>query len=413
LDAGAFVDLVAEEANEHMTPLHFAVSAGHKEAFFLLLDHGADPHAVASYYAGAIVHYACQQADPGFLERLLREAVNVDQNGGNKGTPLQVACEKGNLQVVELLLQNRANVNLKDSFGKTPLNAALEQDHTDVAQRLLAAGADLMPDLPSKKQPLYVASMRGNETIVREIIAKAEQMHHDITEHIAASIAAVAYGKETISYIDTKRHPWTHKTLESQEWRRRDWHQGHIQVLRLLLEANPIACLANRSDFFSKLNPLTLAISRRNDLAIGGHSYLENMRNLKKIIQILIEDGALLDETDGLGETPLVLAAKAGRCEILNLLLDGGASVDYPDAEGQTALWWGVHNGDQYVVIELLKRGADPRRRNNAGQSAFGIAQKWEKYRHSHACQHQGFVETLKHIENYAAGREEPVVQAD
>jgi len=84
--------------------------------------------------------------------------------------------------------------------------------------------------------------------------------------------------------------------------------------------------------------------------------------------QALLESACAVD-TVIFGNTPLMLAARAGELDILTYLLQHGADVNYQKpadgdvgtAEvGQTALWYAVAEGDPAIVARLLDHGADP-----------------------------------------------------
>lgn len=61
---------------------------------------------------------------------------------------------------------------------------------------------------------------------------------------------------------------------------------------------------------------------------------------------------------DGLGQTPLSLAAESGREEVMKLLLHAGADVDVLDWIGETALSLSTTNGDVDIVRLLQQSGA-------------------------------------------------------
>ena len=84
---------------------------------------------------------------------------------------------------------------------------------------------------------------------------------------------------------------------------------------------------------------------------------------------------------DKLGITPLHRAAALGSIPMVTLFLDTKASsdstrpaagIDASDNEGMTALMHAAAECHGDVVILLLKRGADPTRRDKSGSSALG-----------------------------------------
>ncbi len=79
------------------------------------------------------------------LSLFLRLGVNVNEEGGSFGTPLQVAANNGNSEQVRLLLNYGARVttNVPESRCGTALHAAVASDSFGVVQMLLDKGADL------------------------------------------------------------------------------------------------------------------------------------------------------------------------------------------------------------------------------------------------------------------------------
>ncbi len=90
IERGAEMNLVARNANTHVTPLHSAAAGGHSGIVKLLLEHGADP--------------------------------NAAQDGGF--TPLHSAAQNDDRESVEALLEAGADPSLANDDGKTPADLA-------------------------------------------------------------------------------------------------------------------------------------------------------------------------------------------------------------------------------------------------------------------------------------------------
>lgn len=69
------------------------------------------------------------------------------------------------------------------------------------------------------------------------------------------------------------------------------------------------------------------------------------------------------------GRTALILAAAGGHAEVINMLLAEGARVNDRDSAEQTALNWAAMRGRIEIVDALLDNGADINTRNNDGVS--------------------------------------------
>jgi len=80
------------------------------------------------------------------------------------------------------------------------------------------------------------------------------------------------------------------------------------------------------------------------------------------------------DMHDLSGGTPLMLASRQGRLDLINGLLDHGADIDAMNAYGQTALMFAADVGDVRVVRLLLSRGARVDAQDSQGKTALHFA---------------------------------------
>lgn len=91
-------------------------------------------------------------------------------------------------------------------------------------------------------------------------------------------------------------------------------------------------------------------------------------------LDMLVRAGAEVDAVDGLGRTPLHLAAADGRVERVHELLRLGASVFKSDAAGRTALHLAAQGSSIEVVDALLAAGAPRSARDHEGRTARDLA---------------------------------------
>lgn len=125
------------------------------------------------------------------------------------------------------------------------------------------------------------------------------------------------------------------------------------------------------SDFFS-----TLQRAARPSLV--GESYLHTLAREgdSLTMELLLADGAAVDQADAQGNRPLHEAARCGHMNVVLLLLDHGARCDSPtDPLGISPLMLAVDNGQHDIARLLLRRGASISARGRLnGQGVLHLA---------------------------------------
>lgn len=92
-------------------------------------------------------------------------------------------------------------------------------------------------------------------------------------------------------------------------------------------------------------------------------------------MQYLLQHKADPNIRDAKGNTPLMLAAMAGRDDLVELLLTYKANPNLANGAGQTALILAVNARNEAIARTLLAKGADPDQTDNmAGLSARDYA---------------------------------------
>lgn len=117
--------------------------------------------------------------------------------------------------------------------------------------------------------------------------------------------------------------------------------------------------------------PLLYAIER----LIGWHAHKEN---IEKIVSILIEQGASLESTDPQGNTPLLKCCAnfdySYLAVLAKTLLERGADLEARNQQGNTPLCVAAMHGKAAILNVLIEKNADKEARNNEHQTALMIA---------------------------------------
>ncbi|XP_067660172.1 putative ankyrin repeat protein RF_0381 [Haliotis asinina] len=121
------------------TPVMCTANHGHKDAFDVLVEGGADL---------AIM-------------------------GNNKINTLHLACEGGNVEIIKYLLKHDiVDINSRDGKGSTPIMHVANDGHEDVFDVLIDKGADVSLVNGDKETILHLACKGGNVEIIKYLLTR-------------------------------------------------------------------------------------------------------------------------------------------------------------------------------------------------------------------------------------------------
>ena len=179
----ATAEKAQHDSSQHMTALHYAVSAGHLPIVSMLLARGADPRP----YSGGLIRFAVWRdradilkalldhgADPThveaprsgivnaeIIELLTARGVAVDVDHAEGGWPPLVFQSRGdrggNVQRVRALLDAGADVNVRNYKGQTALHCAAKAGFDQIVALLLDCGAAVNAKDDKGATPLVTA----------------------------------------------------------------------------------------------------------------------------------------------------------------------------------------------------------------------------------------------------------------
>jgi ankyrin repeat protein len=129
--------LLTARSPDDATALHFAAFFTQPDTARLLVDNGADLHAVSPTFGSVTPLHSAAAGGSAEIVHLLLEAgsdPNIRQNGGF--TALHAAAQTGDVALARDLLDHGAEVDTATDDGRTALAIAEEQGHDEVVALL-------------------------------------------------------------------------------------------------------------------------------------------------------------------------------------------------------------------------------------------------------------------------------------
>lgn len=216
------------------TLLGEAVAIDRPEIVRWLIEQGADPNRKSG--GNAPLHWAARSASPETVGVLLAASLTVDLPNGQGETPLFLAMRPGRGGVVEKLLQAGADPNRKVGGGRAPLHQAAEWADARVVTLLITASATVnQPEPDGGCSPLHLAVISGNSDVVRILVGGGADLNARDRQGSAPLLYAASHpaltrilleaGADVNQPGDGERTP-LHEAVQA----------GHPDVVKLLLD---------------------------------------------------------------------------------------------------------------------------------------------------------------------------------
>jgi ankyrin repeat protein len=206
--------------------------------------------------------------------------------------PLGRAAAAGQGEIVALFLARGAPINARAIDGSTALYQAAEAGRLPIVRQLVEHGADVRLPGRSGISPLSAGAYMGNEPIVELLIEKgADPNATDGTEKAAITYAA---------------------------------GRGFPEIVRYLL----VHGVDVNARYGNELTALMWA---------AGYSEEAGVEDISKVITLLLDRGAHIDDEDNRGRTALMIAAELNHLAAADLLVARGADKSLRDKQGKSA----------------------------------------------------------------------------
>ena len=157
LNHGADPHAIADDDNP---PLHIAAIYNAYETAEMLLNQGADINA-KNHQSQTPLHIAVSNNACETAEMLLNQGIDVNIKDNHGQTLLHIAVSNNACETAEMLLNQGIDVNIKENYGNTPLHIAAIYNACETAEMLLNQGADINAKNNQGQTPLHIAARKG------------------------------------------------------------------------------------------------------------------------------------------------------------------------------------------------------------------------------------------------------------
>ena len=342
--------------------------------------------------SATLVHRAVERENLRIVKLLLRAGVdpNIPYNM-TKEVPLHSAVDMQNFEIIEELLKNKANPNRCCRYGFTPLHKAVSEKPT--YELLNCHGRKIYPKKFAKNRDPKIVEMLLKHNADPTVLNVKVQALWDLTQNEEVK-------KILFNYCDPSKIKSTNDAVEMFA----AFQNKDIKRMEYLLKNG-----ANPNFFYGKdviLDTLLHHAAKENNL---------------DMVQMLLDNGANIDQENSDKQTPLHVAVrteyskivadfnkhnsfdlsasykvkKGTYFEMVQLLLQKGANFKIQDCQGNTPLHLALTAEATKILLDY---GANPFRLNNDKQTPLTLQRTVQRIELSELSAIKSEYETYLHI---------------
>lgn len=276
---------------------------------------------------------------------------HVDEN---YETALTLAISKPNVKFLDRLLKEKnLDINLMSSDGTTPLIKAIQASRIEPINKLLQ----------DSKIDVNKLDKKGLSPLINAFNYKL----YDIVSLLLQNKNLKISDKDLDQINNFIQGAGTEQVFFKDYFNFKDKNNENI-LFRLVDKAKPNEILINKILNFKSKPDINLQNNNGDTVAM-----LAADLGHKKILELLIKNGANLNLKTKDNKTALTFAFEKDHKDIVNLLLQQkNIDLNSKDENGNTVLMWAAGNGYQDIVEEILKnKTSDINAKNNSGNTAL------------------------------------------
>lgn len=318
------------------------IKSGNMQALINLFKIGAVPPTIeVDRQVKLLEQFACEENQVEILEKLLSRRDNINAVDTQKRSLLHIACaaQKPNLAMIQLLLNKGVNINAKtEDEQRTAFLLACRNPNITV---------EILTVLLQAKDIDATIVDNNNENCFHALVANPNAtlaMCQLLFEHDQKKNNFIAKNKfgQTPLYLLSLQAPLNYDVIEAfiQRGAINTYTENDETVLHALCNQQ---IQENDLPRVLKIFSILLASTSLHNYTNSGnmiilHAACNNPEISVEIVKQLCIKGCEINNRDSFGETPLHLACKNGRIDVMRVLIQYGADVNLKDKNGNTPL---------------------------------------------------------------------------
>ncbi|GIJ90580.1 hypothetical protein Asppvi_009539 [Aspergillus pseudoviridinutans] len=302
---------------------------------------------------------------------LLSQGATVDIQRAGGITPLHDAITQQKVDIVQCLLEEGADPTLRDNEQNLAFHLAAQFDSAEILDLLWAATADPETQIVEvnalNNAPLHTASANNCPKVVRWLLDKGAKVDQVGDNQRTPLHMASMEGNNSIVWILLKNGAQI-DPLDSDS------------RTPLLLACGNLQGEVMKTLFYHYASTTTVDSSGRGCLhhVVQGHDpFGEGSRTFPEYLEYLEGRGAVVDQEDHRGSTPLMDACQYQNPDLIRTLLDLGADINRKGHMGRTPIFYACEKPDNGSLDLLLRRGADVTVTMTGGSTPLHVVCSW------------------------------------
>jgi ankyrin repeat protein len=350
--------------------IHNFTQDGDRAAVKLLLDHGANPW-VADNLGQDALHYAEAIGDKETIAMVKQAGKNfpmpAERNISDFSLATTSRMDQSLIKAIEGDGQNigdivgggKVSLYATDRQGRNALYLAVESGDPTKLGMLMRYHPNVDAQTTPQYHPLALAAQKNDPALVEPLLSKHPKLDLYDNTGLAPLHYAVQHGEKGVAVAG----------LLAQQGANIDLPTLHTGKTPLML-----SCVESAATTTTSMLLAAGANVHRRDMDGNTAAHYVVQGKCASAIHTLAEHHADLNAANKMQHTPLTMATKLQKNEVLKLLLAEGANPKIAGRDGVTPLMLASETGNEYGIIALHRAGAPLDKKDKHGMAAFDHA---------------------------------------